>query len=208
LNSPAEIPEWQRDHGYAGARRALEDLIFDYFDLSASDRLMVRDIVEFIAGSIQPADYAQLATPLLHRPSANEVAAYLDILASELEGLRRRSNGQGGLSVEGVVDGTNGFFGAVKVSLNGRGRNTTGLVRSEFAFQGLLADIEAGLANQIDRTDQDNLFKIPNVVIIVDDTFYFIKPMRRRFWLSRTALADADHIAQTVQAAAWEKGHS
>ncbi len=201
----ANIPEWQRDHGYAGARQALNELIFDYFQLSPSDHLLVRDMVGVVAGSIQPADYSQLATPLLHRPSANEVSAYVDTLMRELEAWRTRSGGRGGLSVEGVVDGTSGFFGAVRVGLRGRGRDTKSLVRSEKAFQGLLADIESGFANQLDGTVQDDLFKIPNAMIIVDDAFYFIKPMRRRFWLSRTALADADHVARTVQAAAWDK---
>ena len=45
-------------------------------------------------------------------------------------------------------------------------------------------------------------------MVVVGDAFYFVKPMRRPFWLSRTALADADHIARTVQAAAWKKLHS
>lgn len=204
----ADIPEWLRDHGYAGVRHELDELIFDYFQLSPSDRLLIKDMAGVVAGSIQPADYTKLATPLLHRPSADEISAYVDILARELEAWRTRSGGRGGLSVEGVVDGTNGFFGAVRIGLRGRGRDTKDMVRSEKAFQGLLKDIESGLANQLDGTHQDNLFKIPNAMAVVDDAFYVIKPMRRRFWLARAALADADHVARTVQAAAWEKVHS
>jgi hypothetical protein len=199
------IPEWQRDHGYADARQKLDEFIFKYFQLSPSDSLLIRDMVGVIAGSIQPADYAQLATPLLHRPLTTEVSTYVDTLACELEAWRMRSCGRGGLSVEGIVDGTNGFFGAVKVGLRGRGRDRKGSIRSEEMFQRLLSDIEAGLAKHLDATDQDDLFKIPNAMVIVDDVFYFIKPMRRRFWLPRTALADADHIVRTVQAAAWKK---
>ena len=208
IDTLAAIPEWQRDHGYAGARHAIDELVFDYFQLSASDRLLVRDMVGVVANSIQPADYAKLATPLLHRPSAHEVSTYVDTLASELETWRNRSGGQGGLSVEGVVDGTDGFFGAVRIGLLGRGRDTSGLVRTEQAFQALLADIEAGLGSQLDGTERDNLFKIPNAMVVVGDAFYFVKPMRRRFWLSRSALTDADHVVRTVQAAAWEKIHS
>lgn len=204
----AAMPEWQRDHGYSEARAALDELVFDYFELSLSDRLLVRDMVGVVASSIQPADYAKLATPLLHRPSAAEVSAYVKTLARELDIWRKRTGGHGGLSVEGVVDGTSGFFGAVKIGLRGRGPDTSGLVRSEKAFQQILADIDAGLANQLDRTGPDDLFKIPNVMVVAGDAFYFIKPMRRRFWLSRTALADADHVAQTVQSAAWENVNS
>lgn len=207
IDTLAAIPEWQRDHGYADARHAIDELVFDYFQLSASDRLLVRDMVGVVANSIQPADYAKLATPLLHRPSAHEVSAYVDTLACELEAWRNRSGGQGGLSVEGVVDGTNGFFGAVRIGLRGRGRDTSSLVRTEKAFQVLLGDIEAGLGSQLEGTERDDLFKIPNAMVVVGDAFYFVKPMRRRFWLSRSALADADHVVRTVQAAAWEKIH-
>lgn len=207
IDELANIPEWQRDHGYAGVRQTLDELIFDYFRLSPSDRLLVRDMVGTVAGSIQPADYTRLATPLLHRPSANEVSSYVDILARELEAWRTRSGGRGGLSVEGIVDGASGFFGAVKIGLCGREGDRASGAHSENAFQQLLGDIEAGLTSQLDGTDHDNLFKIPNAMVVVGDAFYFIKPMRRRFWLSRTALADADHVVRTVHAAAWEKVH-
>lgn len=208
IDALSDVPEWQRDHGYAAARQALDGLVFDYFQMSASDRLLIYDMVGVVAGSIQPADYAKLATPLLHRPSPGELESYVDVLALELEAWRNRSGGRGGLSVEGVVDGANGFFGAVKIGLRGRGSDATGLLRSEQAFQALLADIDAGLASQLDGTEPDDLFKIPNALVVIGDAFYFIKPMRRRFWLSRIALADADNVARTVQAAAWEKLHS
>jgi hypothetical protein len=208
IDALAKIPEWQRDHGYVGARPVLDNFVFDYFQMSPSDRLLVRDMVGVVASSIQPADYTRLATPLLHRPSGSEVSTYVDTLARELDAWRTRSGGQGGLSVEGILDGTSGFFGAVRISLHDRRRDTTGLVRSGKAFQRLLGEIEAGLANQLDGTDQGDQFTIPNVMLVVDDAFYFIKPMRRRFWLSRTALADADHVVRIVQAAGWGKAHS
>jgi hypothetical protein len=42
-------------------------------------------------------------------------------------------------------------------------------------------------------------------MVLAGDSFYFVKPLRRRFWLARTALTDADHIVKTVHAAAWGK---
>lgn len=205
FDSLAKIPEWQRGHSYFEKRKILDDLVFDYFRLSPSDRLLVGDIVGVVAASIQPADYARLVTPLLHRPSKNEIAGYVDILARELEDWRKRSGGIGGLKIDAVVDGANGFFGAVRIGIDVGGEDQAGLAQSESAFQGLLADINAGLAIQLDSADQNGLFKLPNAMIVVDDVFYFIKPMRRRFWLSRIALSDADHIARTVQAAAWDR---
>lgn len=154
---------------------------------------------------IQPQNYARLATPLLHRPASREVGTYVKVLARALETHRRHSGGHGGLNVDAVVDGNGGFFGAVRISLSGENNDRATLVRSEEAFHALLMDVEAAFESQLDRTERDALFKIPNAMVVAGDAFYFLKPMRRRFWLARAALADADLIARTVQAAAWKK---
>jgi hypothetical protein len=54
----------------------------------------------------------------------------------------------------------------------------------------------------------DELFKIPNLLVLANDAFYIVKPLRRRFWMAKAAFSDADQIAQTVQAAAWEISRS
>jgi hypothetical protein len=200
----ASTPEWQRDHSYADARAKLNELVFDYFQLSSTDRLLVHDIVNVVAASIQPQDYMRLATPLLHRPSRSEIASYAEILASELKTSRERARGKGGLSVETVIDGAAGFFGAVRIALSGR-KDRQAVSQSPEAFLSLLTDLDAAFAKQLDQTPRDELFNMPNAMIVAGDAFYFIKPMRRRFWLARTAIADADLIARTVQVAAWEK---
>lgn len=204
FDAMADVEEWQRDHTYAAMRDTLDELVFDYFQMSESDRLLVRDTVRTVAASIQPQDYARLATPLLHRPTRNEVADYTRILASELKATRRRTGGQGALDVEVVIDGASGFFGAIRVALS-RDQDRAVIARSQQVFRGLLDDIEVAFRSELKQTDRENLFRMPNAMTIVGNAFYFIKPMRRRFWLARTALADADLITRTVQAAAWEK---
>lgn len=204
FDAMADVEEWQRDHAYAAMRDTLDELVFDYFQMSESDRLLVRDTVRTVAASIQPQDYARLATPLLHRPTRDEVADYTRILASELKATRRRTGGQGALDVEVVIDGASGFFGAIRVALS-RDQDRAVIARSQQVFRGLLDDIEVAFRSELNQTDRENLFRMPNAMTIVGNAFYFIKPMRRRFWLARTALADADLITRTVQAAAWEK---
>lgn len=201
----AAVPEWQRDDAYAQMRDRLDELVFDYFLLSESDRLLVRDMVRVVAASIQPQDYSRLTTPLLHRPRSQEVADYVSILTNELATSRRRTGGRGALNVQAVIDGSAGFFGAVRISLSHCDDDQTKILRSDDAFRALLADIEAALGQALDEADRENLFRMPNAMTVAGNAFYFIKPMRRRFWLARTALADADLITRTVQAAAWEK---
>lgn len=207
LDKIADEPEWLRDQSYATHRDDLNASVFRYFGLSQADALLVDDMVGVVANSIQPADYAGLATPLLHRPSRPEVAAYAKLLSHELTEWRKRTGGRGGLSVSAVVDGSSGFFGAVRIGLDKKGHDGSDLSGSAGAFQRLLDDIQAGLAKQLASTDPNDVFKIPNVMIVIGDAFYFVKPMRRRFWLSRTALSDADHVVRTVQAVGWKKAH-
>jgi hypothetical protein len=205
FDAMAAVEEWQRDHAYADVSDLLDERVFDYFQLSESDRLLVRDMVRVVAASIQPQDYTRLTTPLLHRPTSEEIEDYVRILANELETSRRRAGGRGALEVEAVIDGAASFFGAIRVGLNHQNADHAGIARSHDAFHALLADIEAAFGDTLDRTAREDLFRMPNAMTVAGNAFYFIKPMRRRFWLARTALADADLITRTVQAAAWEK---
>jgi hypothetical protein len=203
----AKTPEWQRDHDYAKVKDELDGLIYDYFLLTPNERVLVEDTVRFVATSIQPPDYQRLSTPLLHRPSNPEIEGYVDALSKELGDWRAQDKGNGSLIVRAYVDGANGFFGAVQVRAErGRG-DSAAVVTSEPAFEKLLEDLHASLAVQSAAIDHNDLFKIPNIMVFAGDAFYFVKPLRRRFWLPRTALTDADHIVKTVHAAAWGKSY-
>src|SRR5438445_1990146 len=204
IDHVAKVPEWQREHAYVEVRAKLFDHVYDYFCLTKADRILVAETVKFVAPSIQPAGYAQLTTPLLQRPTATETKRYVNALASELARWRERRNGVGSLRVRAVVGGSTDFFGAVRVRAeSGRGDDVE-IISSASAFASLLEEIEAGLKKHVALHHADNLVKIPNVMVFASDAFYFVKPLRRRFWMVRTAFSDADQIAQTVQAAGWE----
>ena len=204
----AKTPEWQRDHEYVQVRDELDGLIYDYFRLTQNERVLVRDTVQFVATSIQPPDYQRLSTPLLHRPSNPEIKEYVEALSKELGAWRAQDKGTGSLIVHAYVDGASGFFGAVQVRAERGLGDTAELVTSEPAFGRLLEDLHASLAAHSATIDHDDLFKIPNIMVLAGDAFFFVKPLRRRFWLPRTALTDADHIVKTVHAAASGKSYS
>lgn len=199
----ASIDDWLRGHEYNVIRGRLDELVYEYFGLTEADRLLIDDCVQAVATSIQPQNYASLSTPLLHRPSPEEVSAYAKVLTSELENLRARAGGSGSLDIDAVVDGPSGFFGAIRVGLSKDGSDHSSARRSKNAFEALLIEIEIAHSRQLSSLGEDDLFKLPNAMVIANDSFYFLKPMRRRFWLARMALADADLIARTVQSAAW-----
>lgn len=204
----AKVPEWQRDHEYANVRDELNGLVYDYFRLTQSERVLVQDTVQFVATSIQPPDYQRLSTPLLHRPSNLEIKEYVGALSKELGAWRAQDKGKGSLIVRAYVDGAYGFFGAVQVRAERGLDDSAELVTSESAFKKLLEDLHASLAAHSADIDHDDLFKIPNIMVFAGDSILFVKPLRRRFWLPRTALTDADHIVKTVHAAAWGKAFS
>jgi hypothetical protein len=198
----AAVPEWQRDQAYDAAAESINELVYDYFLLTEADRIVVGDTVKYFATSIQPPDYERLTTPLLNRPTNRELQLYTKVLSKELATWRARGRGAGGLEVQAIIDGTTGFFGAVEIKIV-QGRDAHSVSSVNAAFQALLSDLHAGF-NSHTALHPDELFKIPNVMVFANDRFYFVKPMRRRFWLPRAALADADQIAQTVHAAVWK----
>ena len=201
------VSEWQRDHAYFEVSERLDELVFDYFGLTATERILVQDTVRVIAKSIQPPDYDSLATPLLHRPGELEIEQYASTLANALTNSRAREKGKGAIVVRAITDGSSGFFGAVQIK-TGRGRrDTVESLTSVEAFQNLLADLYESLGAPAEAANRDDLFKIPNIMVLAGASFFFVKPLRRRFWLARTALDDADHIVQTVHSAAWEKAY-
>jgi hypothetical protein len=206
LDVVSNEPEWQRDHAYDGVRPRLFELVFDYFGLGSSDRIIVAETVRWIAPSIQPAHYAQLTTPLLQRPSHEEITQYVGALAAELKGWRELRQGTGGLTVSAILGDESEFFGAVRITTQRSGSDGTLITHSADAFTVLLEELDAALHQAVSSRSAHELFKIPNLLVLAGNAFYLIKPLRRRFWLAKTALSDADQLAQTVQAAAWGGG--
>jgi hypothetical protein len=205
LDNVSNEPEWQRDHAYDRVQSRLFDLVYEYFGVGNSDQTLVAETVKWVVPSIQPAEYDQLTTPLLQRPSREEIAVYAGTLAAELRGWRELRRGDGSLTVSATLGDDNDFFGAVRIRTDRSGSDATQIVHSTDEFSKLLTELEQALHLAASSRSTRELFKIPNLLVLAGNSFYLIKPMRRRFWLAKTAFADADQIAQTIQAAAWSR---
>jgi hypothetical protein len=203
----AKASEWQREHAYRPVRKELDALVFEYFGISANDKILIDDAVQFIAASIQPSDYSALLTPLLHRPSQIELQRYVDVLVGELASRRDRRHGKGRVAVEAVVADTTGFLGAVRIAKDAKGSDRATVVNSAPAFRQLLSEMEQALQAQAEPIRTEDLLKVPNITVLAGDAFYFVKPLRRRFWLGKAALRDADQIVGMVQSAAWDRAY-
>jgi hypothetical protein len=188
-------------------RDSLDLAVFEYFGLTEFDRLLVDDTVRVIAPSIQPSDHAQIANALTARPTTSDVDRYVRVLSGQLSRSRERLSGNGGIDVRAILDADSGFFGAVRVATID-GPDVTTVETSRLPLRSLVSELQAGMSDQLAKLHEGQLFHIPDIFIFARDTFYFVKPLRRRFWLPRTAMVDADRILQTVRDAAWREVNS
>ncbi|HBO4218290.1 TPA: N-6 DNA methylase [Pseudomonas aeruginosa] len=205
LSELEKTSEWQRDIAYNNISQQLNNLIYDYFQLTSTERILVEDIVQVVTKSIQPANYQRLTTPLLHRPQKDEVQEYLSELSKELSHWRERSSGKGALEIHAVVHNEGGFFGAIQVRMKSGSNDSVELTTTKIGFHKMLGELHKSLGLHASTLSSDELFRIPNIMVLSGDSFYFVKPLRRRFWMRRTALTDADLIVQTVRSAAWRQ---
>jgi hypothetical protein len=205
LDSVANEPEWQRDHAYDRVQLSLFELVYEYFGIGRADQELVMETVKWIVPSIQPAHYDQLTTPLLGRPSREEVTLYASTLSEELSEWRELRGGSGSLTVSAILGDDSDFFGAVRITTDRDGSDATRIVHSADEFSKLLVELEQALHVAASGRSARELFRIPNLLVLAGNAFYLIKPMRRRFWLAKAAFSDADQVAQTIQTAAWSR---
>lgn len=178
----------------------LNQLVFKYFLLDDNDKRLVEDMMNYVAPSIQPDSLSAFPTPLLRRPSSSEVSKYAEILWNTLNSWQRIRHGTGCFKIE--VMGDDGFLGAVRISVAEPSEAGAPSRASESSVRELIADIEASLRQQLD-SDGDSPTMIPNLIIAVDSCLYVLKFLRRRYWLSRAALADADAIVRSIDLVSW-----
>jgi hypothetical protein len=122
-------------------------------------------------------------------------------------GYRDSRAGVGGVEVRALLNTDSGFFGLIRVAAR-EGDDVATVETSESALRSAVSDLYSGMNAQLARLDEGQFLHIPDVFVLVGDIFYFVKPLRRRFWLSRTAVVDADRIVQTVRGVAWREVHS
>ena len=205
LDGVSNEPEWQRDHAYDRVQSSLFELVYEYFGIGKTDQQLIAEMAKWIVPSIQPADYDQLTTPLLRRPSREEITLYASTLGAELREWRGLRRGAGALIVSAVLGDDSDFFGAVRITTDRNGSDATQIVHSADEFSKLLVELEQALHDAVSGRSARELFRIPNLLALANNAFYLIKPLRRRFWLAKAAFSDADQIAHTIQAAAWSR---
>jgi methylase of polypeptide subunit release factors len=194
------VPELYRGQLYLSKADELHGAVMDYFLLSSRERSLVKETAKYIAPSVQPTTYKKIETPLQSAPDNADIASYTNSLAEAIGHWRSKRGGEGALAVTSVVQRQNKIFGAVKLELCADGYDKNQVIESDDEAKAIIQSLIQASALEISTTDAPVL--MPSIVVAVGGVFYLIKPMQRRFWLTRAALADADRMVASIDALA------
>ncbi|ASU37205.1 hypothetical protein hmeg3_02100 [Herbaspirillum sp. meg3] len=187
----------QPQNHYADIRDQLNEFVFDYFELTVTERELVREAVAQLVPSVRPRGYASLNTQIQSRVESTHLHAYAKTLEDELNEWQRELSGQGTVSVNVLAMDYRhvGPLGVVHVSLE-KPQDGNTVTQSDAAVEYVLR----GLVNQgiFPQRLSEDLYFAPDTIIWSDTSLYLVRPLIRRFWLRRTAIKDARQIVQAV----------
>lgn len=201
LTELSRIDELQQAATYADMKEALDECVFDYFDVTGEERALVRETVNILMPAIRPRSYGSLNTPTQRPALDQDVVMYARTLAAELTNWRKRTKGKGKFDVSVVSsDGSRaGPAGIIRIQFNDQktadGSSTTRIdddavleTLSELRRLGLSV-VPAGEA----------LWFVPDTFIWSDGAVFVVRSLVRRNWTIRQALRDAERIVRNVQ---------
>ncbi|CAN5234929.1 N-6 DNA methylase [soil metagenome] len=196
----ADAPDHFRGGAYDYHRDRLNALVLDYFELDEDDRVLVLEMVERVAPSIQPSSTrpSDLLTPLLKHPSTDDLEAYRRKLQTTLEAWRDAAGGSGAIKVSLQVDGKN-LLGAAIIELGATSTGPVGAITEAEADAPLWA-IGESLGAHVRGASDSAMLTLPHLTVASGRTITIVKPLRVRFWLQRSALADADRLVGQIRA--------
>ncbi len=186
---------------YRAEREALDELVFDYFGLSLTERVMVRESVSVLMPSIRPRSYKSLYTPLQRRTSAEALPRYAEALGAALTMWRERMGGVGHFSVAVVATdpARTGGVGVVRVQYLPDGTAAADVSTSvdDALVQETLHALRRDALDALQRPD--GLRFVPDQCLWTPRGLYLVRPLTQRGWLLRTALRDAERIVREAQ---------
>ncbi len=181
---------------YEAMRSSLNDLVFDYFGLTDSERHLVTETVCHLLPAAQPRSYKRLYTGLQHRSTRSQLQHYARRLGGELNDWRERLGGDGKIqvSVDYMSTDAAGPLGIIRIATgdDARGRSATKVSQSNEAVLETLRELEThGL---LPATEGETLQLAADTLIWSGDSIYLVRPLTVRCWLERVAVRDARKI--------------
>lgn len=193
----------EQKHLYDSWKPEGEKLIWNYFQIPKGERARVKEVIKYIAPSIQPSTYSDLLTPLQAPASKSLISNYTKTLVSELVEWRNAMNGEGTFQVSflGDSDQDVGRLGIVKLETTHK-KHSSDQWKRQITDNAVIAVLESLKKHGVlPLKIQNNLYLIADTVIRHQDSLYLIKPLIRRLWLRGEAYQDAERIVRFIQGA-------
>jgi hypothetical protein len=188
-------------NSYNDLREEFNEDVFLYFDLSETEKALVRETVTLLMPSIRPRSFKNLYTPAQQTASARDFDVYGQSLADSLTDWRERTGGAGRFSVQVVTSDPrrDGPVGIVRVTYSADS-NAPGLASTQISddiVHATLAELRRSGLSVIPQGDAVQL--VPDVHIWTAGGLFLVRPLSRRSWTIRQALRDAEDIVRAVQ---------
>jgi len=178
--APLDLPE--REHEIAAAKREIEPLVFEYFGVTATERILIEDTVKLFIPSSTPSTLDG-EIPTLDDSSEQERAEYARQLCQTINTWGR---GKGQLlSARGCIAERLGL--SLLVLTKGK----TKADYTEAAAPDEVAKAIAGIEKAI-KVERHKLAYARGFTLFERDRAYVLKPLARRHWTRTAALNDAD----------------
>ena len=173
------------------ADKAIEPLIFEYFDCDEYEQALVHDTCEVIEPSATPPSLDN-DIPTLRLPSPAQRENYGNTISKVLNGWGERSPIS--ISARTIASPATGL-GIVVLSQSAK-RDNGAVATDEVADEKVIEQLNR-LRDQMRRENGMRTY-MRGVTLFDGKTAYIIKPLFLRFWTKTAALNDADSIAAAI----------
>lgn len=178
-------------------RARAQRLIFDYFDISEREAVLISDTCDVLIPSVQPGSYQSIRTPQAASPTADDLGEYVLWLDRELNRWKDALGGSGSFKVAAVANklGSVGAMGVVRISLSSQDSEAR-VKTGDKAVTDLIAKLAAD--DLLPLNVRGNLYLAADFLVQAGRHIYLIKPLVKRLWLGSKALHDARRIVDSV----------
>jgi hypothetical protein len=184
----AQKPLVDREALVSTAQADIEPVIYEYFDILPTERVLVEDTVQIAIPSFRPSPQRR-SVPAIEPSTTDDRSKYTDRLCSTLNRWARAGQAQ----VAGSTSASDSVgVGLVVLEKIGRGGTPS------------LPSGTGGLLSALDKLRDEvslklNTFELARGVKVFNgNRLYIVKPLGRRHWTETAALNDADEIASSI----------
>lgn len=184
----SQKPLVDRDAIVHDTQATIEPLLYEYFDVLPTERVLVEDTIRVSIPSFRPGPQRR-SVPAIEPSTPDERTRYTNRLCSTLNGWAKGSSSR--------VIGAPTVSEAVGVGLIVLDKVNHGTQASHQQVKSDLLAVLDGLRDSVSL--KLNTFELARGVKVFDgNRLYVVKPLGRRHWTETAALNDADEIAGSI----------